>query len=61
MQEESMSELPDTTEQNPLEHVQPQVELPVAMRSVGPVVGMSCESVYKLIGEDCVITNIGFE
>lgn len=30
-------------------------------RGVGPVVGMDCPSEYKLIGDDCVVTNVPFE
>ncbi|MBC3423194.1 hypothetical protein HU734_001575 [Pseudomonas wayambapalatensis] len=30
-------------------------------RGVAPVVGMPCEPGYKLVGDDCVLANIGFE
>lgn len=61
MQEVPMNELPATTEQEPLENAQPQMELPKAMPGVGPVVGMLCEPGYKLVGDECTMANIPFE
>jgi len=61
MQEVPMNVLPDTTEQDPLENAQPQVELPKAMAGVAPVVGMSCEAGYKLIGDSCTMANVPFD
>ena len=37
------------------------VKLTRQKRGVGPVVGMSCEGGYKLVGEDCVMSNVEFE
>lgn len=30
-------------------------------RGVAPIAGMPCSKGYKLVGEDCVMTNIEFE
>ncbi|AXM94561.1 hypothetical protein DVB73_01315 [Pseudomonas plecoglossicida] len=37
------------------------VKLPQHKRGIGPVVGMPCEVGYRLVGDDCVMSNVEFE
>ncbi|AVH38347.1 hypothetical protein AL532_19445 [Pseudomonas monteilii] len=61
MQDEPKAELPGNAEQQTLEHVESEVKLSRRKRGVAPVVGMPCESGYKLVGDDCAMANIDFE
>lgn len=61
MQEKPMNEPDATLDHEQLENAEPQVTLSRRKRGIGPVVGMSCEPGFKLIGDDCVMANIDFE
>ncbi|MCE5989120.1 hypothetical protein ACNFB1_23445 [Pseudomonas sp. NY15349] len=61
MQEESMNELPARDDHDLMDHPEPQETLSRRKRGVAPVVGMACAPEYKLIGDDCVPTNVDFE
>jgi hypothetical protein len=46
---------------SPPESADAPVKLSRQKRGVGPVVGMPCEGGYRLVGDDCVMSNVEFE